>query len=108
MAITILITSQVNAATLTQKLGSEYMTTTVENGETVNMEFTSKLGYQFKSWTVEAGGVSIDQTNPSINFTMPNKNVTIRANYDSTYTITFNKNSGQAAHVQRQAGREEA
>lgn len=90
----ILIIGQANAATLTQKLGSEYITTTVEAGRTVNMEFTSKIGYQFKNWTVEAGGVSIDTTDPSVSFEMPSNNVTIRGNYDATYKVTFNSNGG--------------
>ena len=43
----LLIIGKVDAATLTQRLGDEYISTTRETGKTVNMEFTSKIGFQF-------------------------------------------------------------
>lgn len=93
----LLLVGKVDAATLTQRLGDEYISTTIEAGKTVNMEFTSKLGFQFTKWTVEEGSISIDKTAPTINFTMPSSNVTIRGNYDSTYTVSFNNNGGEGS-----------
>ena len=51
----ILITGVSKAVTLTQRLGNEYITTTVDQGEIITMKFKSKPGFKFTKWTNEPG-----------------------------------------------------
>ena len=66
--------------------------------ETVTLTATPATGYQFLSWTVVSGGVTLSSTstNPAT-FTMPTNNVVIRPNFGpQTYDITY-KDKGDDA-----------
>jgi uncharacterized repeat protein (TIGR02543 family) len=68
---------------------------TVNTGELVTLNFKSKDGFQFKNWSVESGRLSnVDLASSTISFFMPNQNLSIRANYDSHYTINYHGNGG--------------
>jgi len=82
LVVLLLLIGKVDAATVTQKVGEKYISQTVNEGRQVRMKFINKTGYTFTKWTVESGNVSIDTTNPSIEFTMPSSNVIIRGNYE--------------------------
>jgi len=96
LAVLIILIGKVEAATLTQKIGEGQIKTTVTAGQQVNLTFASQTNYEFESWTVETGNVTINTTNPTVTFTMPSTDVTIRVNYKtiSNYTITYNANGG--------------
>ena len=60
-----------------------------EFGASVPVTATSSEGYNFVNWTV---GATVVSTSASFNYTMPNNNVTLTANFevipDPTYTLT--------------------
>ena len=68
-------------------------TTTAHYNGTINLTTTVPSGYRFVNWTT-SDGFSI--TNPTsattASFTMPNKNVTVTANFQQTHTVTWNVN----------------
>ena len=92
----VLLIGKAEALTLTQKLGNEYIVTSVESGEEVNMTFTSKVGFKFKNWVV-SGITGVDTTNPTLNFAIQNQNVVVEGKYIDKYTVTFNGNGGQGS-----------
>ena len=63
------------------------------SGTQITLSATPNTGYQFKSWQVVSGGVSIANNK----FTMGNSNVTVKAIFEpittTTYTITVNGGS---------------
>ena len=77
----IILVGNANAATLTQKLGNSSVVQSVSQGQQVTLKFINKENYTFSRWIVESGGVSIDTTEPTVSFTMPNTNVVIKAKY---------------------------
>ncbi|MDL2274136.1 S-layer homology domain-containing protein [Oscillospiraceae bacterium OttesenSCG-928-G22] len=70
-------------------------------GTTINLTVSASTGYQFKSWQVISGGVTIANNS----FTMPAANVVVKAIFEpipaATYTITFNPNGGSASETTR-------
>jgi|GEM_PF-2145939 len=68
-------------------------------GETITLTATPETGYQFTSWTVVSGGVSLSASNSAnpATFTMPTNNVVIRPNFTpATYQITYKDNGNTA------------
>ena len=64
--------------------------------ETVTLTATPATGYEFSSWTVVSGGVTVSGTTTGT-FTMPTSNVVIRPNFTAqTYQITY-KDKNNAA-----------
>ena len=58
-------------------------------GDKINVKAAERPGYQFVRWEVVSGGVTITGVNnEEATFTMPNKNVELRARYNKLYTIT--------------------
>ena len=94
--VLVLLIGKAEALTLTQKLGDEYIVTTVEQGDEVEMTFTSKVGFKFKNWVVTGASVA-DTSSETINFTINNQNVTVEGKYTEKYTVTFNANGGEGS-----------
>ncbi|MGM9624309.1 MAG: S-layer homology domain-containing protein, partial [Eubacteriales bacterium] len=64
-------------------------------GDTVTLAAGSRSGYIFSGWTSDDITVS-DPENTEISFEMPEKNVTVTANWTPiTYTVTFDTNGGE-------------
>ena len=58
-------------------------------GDKITVKAAEYPGYQFVRWEVVSGGVTITGVNnEEATFTMPNKNVELRARYNKLYTIT--------------------
>ena len=58
-------------------------------GDKINIKAAERPGYQFVRWEVVTGNVTITGVNnKEATFTMPNKNVELRARYNKLYTIT--------------------
>ena len=58
-------------------------------GEKVTVTAAGRENAEFTSWTAEGITLTDDQkANPTVNFTMPDKNVTLTPNYKQYYTIT--------------------
>ena len=58
-------------------------------GDKITIKAAERPGYQFVRWEVVSGGVTITGVNnEEATFTMPNKNVELRARYNKLYTIT--------------------
>ena len=75
-------------------------------GETISLTATPDSGYQFKSWEVVSGDVTISEDK----FTMPAGNVTVKALFErksnndegtTYYTLTFDTNGGSSIHAIR-------
>ena len=96
LTVLVLLIGKAEALTLTQKLGDEYIVTTVEQGDEVEMTFTSKVGFKFKNWVVTGASVA-DTSSETINFTINNQNVTVEGKYTEKYTVTFNANGGEGS-----------
>lgn len=94
--VLVLLIGKAEALTLTQKLGNEYIVTTVEQGDEVEMTFTSKVGFKFKNWVV-SGVSGVDTTRETINFTIGSSNVTVEGKYIEKYTVTYNANGGEGS-----------
>ena len=77
--------------------GTETGGGTYNIGDTVTLSAAPDSGYTFDSWTVNSGGVVINNNS----FTMPAGNVEVTANYTATdYTVTVNGTNGtQSASV---------
>jgi uncharacterized repeat protein (TIGR02543 family) len=65
-------------------------------GETVTISATPNAGFEFSSWTVDFGGITLSSTtNASTTFTMPANNVAITANYERIgYLLTLDGVNG--------------
>ena len=63
----------------------------LHGSETVTLTATPATGYQFSSWTVVSGSVTLSSTSTSpATFTMPTNNVVVRPNFTpQNYTITY-------------------
>lgn len=74
-------------------------------GARVTISTSANIGYVFKNWSVESGGVTLSNpTSSTTTFIMPNKDVVIRANYDiSGLTVRYNANKGQGAPTAKTA-----
>ena len=58
-------------------------------GEKVTVTAAGRENAEFTGWTAEGITLTDDQkANPTVNFTMPDKNVTLTPNYKQYYTIT--------------------
>ena len=58
-------------------------------GDKITIKAAERPGYQFVRWEVVSGGVTITGVNnEEATFTMPNKNVELKARYNKLYTIT--------------------
>ena len=58
-------------------------------GEKVTVTAADRENAEFTGWTAEGITLTDDQkANPTVNFTMPDKNVTLNPNYKQYYTIT--------------------
>lgn len=58
-------------------------------GVSVTVTEKPNTGYEFKNWTDENGNVL--STSSSYTFTMPDKAITLTANYESKFKVTFEK-----------------
>lgn len=69
----------------------------VPYGRAVTLTATPKDGYTFLRWKVSTPGLISDSDllNSKVTFAMPEKNVTIEAEFTKTYTITFRVQTGQ-------------
>ena len=56
--------------------GGEYLA-----GEVINIDAGTKSGYRFTDWTSSDGGTFADPSSASTTFTMPDRNVTVTANW---------------------------
>ena len=62
---------------------------TAFSGEKVTVTAAGRENAEFTGWTAEGITLTDDQkANPTVNFTMPDKNVTLTPNYKQYYTIT--------------------
>ena len=60
-------------------------------GEEVTVTAADRENAEFTGWTAEGITLTDEQkVNPTVNFTMPDKNVTLTPNYKQYYTITSN------------------
>lgn len=85
----VLMVAKVDAATLTQVVGDNYINVEVDSGQTISLSFNNVAGYTFTKWVVETGNVTLaSTTNPNVSFAMPNSDVTIRANYAEENAVT--------------------
>ena len=70
---------------------------------TVTAEPTNAAGDKFQTWTVEAGEMntkSVDMTEPSMTFSMPKNDLTLKANYISErFELTVNGGSGSGSYA---------
>ena len=68
-------------------------TTTAHYNGTINLTTTVPSGYRFVNWTTSDGFSITNSTSATTaSFTMPNKNVTVTANFQQTHTVTWNVN----------------
>ncbi len=74
-------------------------------GETVNIHAGTRSGYTFSGWTTSDGVTFADKNKVDTSFVMPNRNVTVTANWkknssqtepEVTYTLSFVTNGGSA------------
>ncbi len=84
----------VNSHNVTVTAGTNIASTTGSGshnyGSTVNIGATASTGYHFSSWTVNSGGVTINNNQ----FTMPDNDVSVTANGAiNTCPITYNSNA---------------
>jgi len=93
-----LLIGKTDAVTLTQKMGDGYIYQTLDAGDKVTLNFVNQQNKYFTNWTVESANVNFDTSSNPVTFTMPNSNVTVKANYktslEDSYTIVYNANGG--------------
>ena len=88
LAFLIILVGTSEAVTLTQILGERNIKTEVSSGQDVILRFTAESKYDFESWEViSPTNVDIsdlteqDPSNATITIKMPNKDISVRANY---------------------------
>ena len=65
-------------------------TTTAHYNGTINLTTTVPSGYRFVNWTTSDGFSITNSTSATTaSFTMPNKNVTVTANFQQTHTVDW-------------------
>lgn len=70
--------------------------TEAEAGTTVTLTATPDSGYEFKSWTVESGSVTLtDSASATTTFTMPDANVSIKATFEQISSGTNTDNNSE-------------
>ena len=68
--------------------------------DTVTISAGVNLGYRFDRWIVDVGTISIQNaTSTSTTFSMPVSDVTVRATWVATSTVSFNGNGGSPANT---------
>jgi len=74
--------------------------TSAKKGDTVILTASPDAGYKFKEWKVESGGVSVSDNK----FTMPDKDVTIKAVFEKIPAYTITVKDGKADKATAMAG----
>ena len=82
-SVTIMQSPDAGATTTGQTSAAHY-------NETINLTTTEPDGYRFVNWTTSDGFSITNSTSATTaSFTMPNKNVTVTANFVQTHSITW-------------------
>lgn len=95
----LIIIGKTNAATLELRFDTDYISSTVAEGEEVRL-FFSKSGYDFGGWIVEEGEDCLtDKSSKNTSFIMPSGKVAVRAIYNETkfYTVEYYANGGRGS-----------
>ncbi len=78
-------------------------------GAVINLTAVSNKGYKFKEWSSKDGIIFSPSDNAATSFTMIDRNVTVKANFEkdddpTTYTITFDPNDGTVSPKSAKTG----